>query len=1678
MKKFLLTLSLILMGAVSFVIASCSGTNTVLYSFETNGGTAIESVTKNAGEEYVLPEPTREGYAFEGWYLNADFGGEAVEKAGESEDRTFYAKWTKVYTLTLDLDGGTLSAGTSLSLKENANVYDFMLNYVPEKSGFVFGMWFDGNDELAKNKRMTADMTLTARYQVEYSVEVYMQNVEGTKYEKNENSVLGCDYVGVEVFPDLSFTGYKPADNADAVLKLTLTANKSENVLKYYFDREEYSVSFNANYPDGSAGEKRTFKVKYGEGVDLPADFAFEGYCLVGWATTRDGKAEYPVDYIGDKIYGSESSATVPTAFSPERNTALYAVWEKGYIDLFGGNDYIYLFEETSGDIYLVRGNVFFKGEYMPASKTFLFENGAGDALEGKLDTANGTYSYKSDTRVKTYTLFINGDGLHKDTTVTFDKYNGLTYISNTDGVSENSSGYYTVDSETGLYTVTFDKGAFAGQTKVMAFRENAEVGKETQNVFYMRNDEEVAMGEIPRFGITPSGSIGTYVNSMFSITLNGLGTAGFKGTDGKVSAYYYVISEEDGNKDITLITSQGIPLLTARLMENGGTLGYMTYNADLDLNVEQGGAKVTLDGLYNITYNDGSVSYSGTYVYLGKSIIGGGYMVNMYSPSKNCVIVIDKETHIETNEAGEEVKTTTYSFKEKPSGYQEYYYCDDEYINLVLNDEQSGKASLYFAGADGKTYTKIADGTYTLNNDGDSGVFVKTNYYAVEGDVQPSLDMSAIDSFVFNTGVKTTQLGSYEVIYRLSSEFSGVETKYGKEYTSDNGEKLVLVSGFAVYSEGNETSAGKYSTSSGLTTVTFASSKIYLKLDEETGKFVKLAFAPYSAYEWTYDGKQNSNCLLYFDGTADGAIYVVATSNTEFTELKGTYKETGKTEFGSIIYTFTGEDGTTFEYIRMNNSSSYFFAKRNAGYAVEYEKDGSLLELDGFSYSARLNTEEVPNVTGFYYFVKENTICWYTSVGGSTYRRYIDINSDGTFKVRGMEYGDWLLSDNRYESGRIIHLDGYGTATVKDGVGADATVIDENAKYTQEDGVLTLTFKEGNQKITLQGKLMSSSYAQYFVILHEETAYTFVNTNDYSVLILDEVGNAVKYDTHGVKTTGSYILVSDGLLFYQSSKSGERILFSYDVSNSGKATATPISTEEKYYFTSSLEALIFTRYGYIEYQNAELCFYTIDNDRDITIYRKHAEGSTLTANEYGFEAYNFGPFESQKQYEGKTYYEAPGRTLEFKRGETGEDVNNYPLPLKLNDDLENDESGKFLPIKSLKFNPVGSALFTVNGTVKIGNKDLSCQVIRRKNAEGVVETYLTVALMSGEYFRFDLDIDYRGEDSNTGESLSSYKVTALSKRFDLPSYSIAYYQYMFGMLDSLLGTNYLETLENTFGEMICRTDYDIAGEMVGEPYVDFWFGENSGIVDLNGNLFDVKGVPYEYSKGLYTVNFTGDDGYDYRMRFQTRKVNNGVYGYGLVALTRVQTFMQGDLKIEIERIVGSEMTTLVKGNPYRVTIYKLKTTESGTEEYEEIKMTNGIIAEDGSVVYISRTYDETDTKKIIATTYYDVRLTDKKVELEEENKNVVPAYESVEVTETVITTYYAATEKLDTFADVDETNGKVRLLSYNGRVYLATQSVYDAQTNTYTVTTYAATYTVKITEGVAEITEVTKEQA
>lgn len=1670
MKKFRFLLTAILFAIVLCAVSAC-GKDIVKLSFETNGGSSIETVEVKKGESYELPVPTRTGYEFDGWFTDENFSGSAVTSTTPESNLTFYAKWTQLYTVTLDLDDGSLST-TSLSLKAGVNLYNAVKELAPSKANHQFGGWFKGDDALSESAVMPSEnVTLKAKYKVAYTVELYLQDIEDeTKYVKADNDVTGYDWAGTQVSPDEKVEGFdRVIGHESEIASKTLSANASANVFKLYFDRKTLFVFFDA----GEDFDDISFEVKYGEEVTVPVNFESEGKLLVGW-TADGGETIYKTNVIYSLLRNlAQVSDTEPESFIPQDDMVFEAVWSVGLVDMFEGEDYIFLDPDDAEVVYLYRGGEYFIGSLNTKNNEFRIRNLDEDiVITGKVNE-NGTFVFQDNGNSNmTYDLFVSGVGVNSDIFLQIDRFDGISYVEKDEKgiITVERQGYYTVD-ESGIYTAHFSDGGddfnfivgTAGGT----------------DAFQIRNEEEYALGRdnggLVRFAINDGQLV--YFTSVYQMLLDGFGTAVINmGTS--TSAYRYTYDTE--TQLITLRTSMGIVAGVFQIMSGTSVQGYVIYDesSDKTYESENSQATFTMDGLYSATYFDGTTTLKGVYQVVGTSVLGGS-IIRFYSeqgavgsnPATFTFIV--KDVEVDTGAVGDNdnpITETKYYFEKKHNSYGEYYYRDSDpevlywYSPLLaVNDGAEGKATLY-----GRTkqseYVKISEGTIVFDENTKTYMYTADKYFDVEEElVTEPYDLQTVVSFVFNTAVLQTSKGNVGVTYWYSVTTKGIDgsdnttTKLPTATYTSGDASIFLVGGFIVYNSTDGSFTAVYTVSGNILTVSTSQGTMYLELDEENNTFIVLQHAPYTAKEIIQGNKYTSNQTLAFDGKG-GAVYTVKDGETE-TVYEGTVEKSS--EFtavdGSDIWVFTSSDeALTFKFIRLYASNNNLFSRYNETYNGDYRaENGSRLKLDGFSYMAEyFNSDDGTTVKSSYFISESNVVCM---IIDNAYR-YFDIKDNKQFTARGAEYGTYILMDNQNATGVYVELDGYGKLSVFTiGNDSEKNYIDDNGTYTSDGYEFTLVYQDGSENTTIVGKRgviqISSSYYNVFVVSHKEVARIYVNETDFSVLVLDENGGAVRYNKMGEREVGEYIIITDNMLYYASTQVEDACIYIYD---NEKGVATPFNFPERGYYTSDLGAsLQFTKYGFAVFNGATRYYYNVVNDI-VVIYRRANAGETgVVTNEYGFVEEQFGTFAETVEYNDVTYIRNNGFAVLFGRDEATKEK--YPVPLE----KEGEENYK-MPLEDLTFTPSGKVSFNVSGKVKIDGSEFSCTVTRTDDGT----MYVTV-----QYFRFYINVTFNG-DRNT------YEVTAMEHRRTLPS---CYYLNMYYLYYMLFG----QTLVNNVGEIAIITDYDEYGVAAEKSYIQGTFGEGSLMYGVDGEIlsFNTDDYVYDEETKIYTVNFKGVDGYDYHLYFAIGSTYVGS-GYNVYAMTREETVESADgYKVVFERVIATD-TSLAQGAFYSIKLFK---------DDVEIESAANIYATSLSkVYYVLR--EKTDDGKITSTTYYTIEITEKTdtgVGSDEEEKNpyILSLIDTVTVSCETVETIYS--EDGLSFVDLSPTKG-ILLISNTVKdeetenettyLYLITESVYDDVADVYTVKNSAGkTFTVKISgeEGskTAEITEVVEEE-
>lgn len=483
MKKTLLLLLSVFALVLSLAIAAC-GSATPKITFETGGGSEIPPIEAEAGTDIsaLLPEePVRDGYFFEGWYLNEACTGEAQElpTVMPEESVTYYAKWTEgtgaKLTLTTN-DGGVLEK-TSFNVKVGENLKAFLEDKKPTpKTGLTFAGWYRGANELTDTDTMpAAGLTLTAKYNATYTVEVYRQQTDET-YVKDATDLSGTSFYGEPFSCDGLESIEVPAD-----YKLGSQGRMETDRLgigekfSVYLSLKTHYILYNANVPEGERVVTDVMPMgtyvhggtpKLGEcGYVLSGHYRF-----IGWAATETVESANELLQPGDTVQNAGNL-----------NLTYYAIWEKGYADVFDGGDVIYIDSFDPDVLHLEREGMEIKDGKLDADGSFVFYIGTGLDLKGKLikleeDAEDYTYFfYYRDDYAKDYTDMDGTDAI-----LTMYENGNVEYYPNgknsTDGkltgtYSINGDGYFVFENEGTGGNFLFNLYTYSDGTERVVFR-------------------------------------------------------------------------------------------------------------------------------------------------------------------------------------------------------------------------------------------------------------------------------------------------------------------------------------------------------------------------------------------------------------------------------------------------------------------------------------------------------------------------------------------------------------------------------------------------------------------------------------------------------------------------------------------------------------------------------------------------------------------------------------------------------------------------------------------------------------------------------------------------------------------------------------------------------------------------------------------------------------------------------------------------------------------------------------------------------------------------------------------------------------------------------------------------------------------------------------------------------
>ena len=247
--------------------------NTYHLAFDSNGGTPVDSITQDYDTALVPPaDPSRTGYTFLGWEP-------ALPDSIPPSDMTFTAQWkVNTYTFSFDSNGGTPVD----TLYQN---YDtaFVPPADPSRTGYTFKGW----QPALPDSVPPTDMSFTAQWQV---------NTYHLAFDSNGGTPVDSitqDYDTALVPPadpsrtGYTFLGWQPAvPDSIPPTDMTFTAQWQVNT---------YHLAFNAN--GGSPVDSIT--QDYDTALVPPADPSRTGHQFLGWLPALpDSVPPYDACYV------------------------------------------------------------------------------------------------------------------------------------------------------------------------------------------------------------------------------------------------------------------------------------------------------------------------------------------------------------------------------------------------------------------------------------------------------------------------------------------------------------------------------------------------------------------------------------------------------------------------------------------------------------------------------------------------------------------------------------------------------------------------------------------------------------------------------------------------------------------------------------------------------------------------------------------------------------------------------------------------------------------------------------------------------------------------------------------------------------------------------------------------------------------------------------------------------------------------------------------------------------------------------------------------------------------------------------------------------------------------------------------------------------------------------------
>ena len=294
---------------------------------------------------YVLENPTKEGYIFSGW---KDQDGNPISNWFNLDifEYNFYGTYEEItYNIEYEIEEGALPSGITIDSKENIkfseNIDLAILDTLND--GYKFIGW-NYNDEIYETisgsilqlEETGLNITFIAVFEYTYTIKY---NVDGATVELEPTSatigkpIILPTYNGEKegyIFGGWQINGTTYPAGQELNINLTSTPGEEVTLVAIWISNS-FKVIFNSNGGNGSM-DSQTITITEDNNYELNANtFVKVGYKFVGWATTSTATTpDYPLT--------DDEKCILTGNYEVNQVIQLFAVWEaRSYTIKFSG---------------------------------------------------------------------------------------------------------------------------------------------------------------------------------------------------------------------------------------------------------------------------------------------------------------------------------------------------------------------------------------------------------------------------------------------------------------------------------------------------------------------------------------------------------------------------------------------------------------------------------------------------------------------------------------------------------------------------------------------------------------------------------------------------------------------------------------------------------------------------------------------------------------------------------------------------------------------------------------------------------------------------------------------------------------------------------------------------------------------------------------------------------------------------------------------------------------------------------------------------------------------------------------------------------------------------------------------------------------------------------------------